>query len=267
MYALLGLLNLLMPKERTSHRVARHVRYGAHPRQQMDIFAPRGGSRPWPVIYFVYGGSWNMGERGYYEFAGRALAAAGFVVVIADYRLVPEVEYPTFLDDCAAGFAHVVTHVAEYGGDPSRIALMGHSAGAYSAVMLILAERYLRAMGFADRVKAVVGLSGPYDFYPFDVDVSIRAFGATADPKATQPVNLVRGDLPPMFLATGDIDTLVYPHNTVALAAKLRSSGNSVVETHYKGIGHPGTLLALGAFGRRSATVLTDTVAFLKAHL
>ena len=267
MYHLLGLLNFLSPKAPASHRVGRDLRYGPNPRQSLDIYAPRSGAGPWPVIYFVYGGSWSMGERRYYEFAGRALAAAGFVVVIVDYRLVPEVEYPVFLDDCAAGVAWTVEHIAQYGGDPARIALMGHSAGAYNAVMLILSERFLPAMGLADRVKAFVGLSGPYDFYPFDVAVSIRAFGAVADPKSTQPVNLPRPGLLPMFLGTGDADKLVYPRNTVALAGKLRSAGNEVVERHYPGVGHPGTLLALGAVGRRDPAVLGDVVAFLKAHL
>lgn len=267
MYFLLAIINFLSPKESASRRVARGLSYGPHRRQRLDIYAPRAGSGPWPVIYFVYGGAWYQGERSYYEFAARALAAAGYVVVVADYRLVPEVEYPTFLDDGAAGFAFAIEHVAKYGGDPHRVALMGHSAGAYNAVMLLLAQRYLPAMGLADRIKAFVGLSGPYDFYPFDVPVSIRAFGAVADPKSTQPVNLVRPNLPPMFLATGDADKLVRPRNTVALAAKLRETGNQVAETHYPGIDHPGTLLTLGKLVRHRAPVLADVLAFLKAHL
>ena len=208
-----------------------------------------------------------MGDRGYYGFAGRALAALGYVVVVVDYRLVPEVEFPGFLDDCAEGFAWTVKHVAEYGGDPSRIALMGHSAGAYNALMLIFSERFLGARGLAGHVRAGVGLSGPYDFFPFDVPVSIRAFGAVADPRATQPVNLVRPGRPPMFLATGDADDLVRPRNTAALARTLRGAGCEVVETHYPGVTHAGTLLALGTFGRRKAPVLAEVAAFLKAHL
>jgi acetyl esterase/lipase len=266
MYSLLALLNFLSPKDKSSQRVASGMAYGSHPRQVLDIYAPRSGPGPWPVIYFVYGGAWNLGDRRYYEFAGRALAAAGFVVVVVDYRLVPEIEYPTFLEDCAAGLAWTTRHIAGHGGEPSRMALMGHSAGAYNAIMLILAERYL-APGIAENVRAFVGLSGPYDFYPFDVPVSLRTFGAVLEPKSTQPVTLTRPNLPPMLLLHGDADTLVYPRNTVALAARLREAGNTVGETHYAGIGHAGTLLALGAYGRHRAPVLADTVAFLKAHL
>jgi acetyl esterase/lipase len=266
MYSLLALLNFLTPKASGSRRVASGVHYGANSRQVLDIYAPRSGAGPWPVIYFVYGGSWFLGDRRYYEFAGRALAAAGFAVVLVDYRLIPEIEYPAFLEDCAAGLVWTAAHIAEYGGDPDRIALMGHSAGAYNAVMLILAERYLNP-DLRRRVKVFAGLSGPYDFYPFDVAVSLRTFGAVADPKSTQPVNLTRPGLPPMLLLHGGADTLVQPRNTVALAGRLRASGNVVVETHYPRVSHPGTLLALGSFGTHRAPVLADVVAFLKTHL
>jgi acetyl esterase/lipase len=265
MYSLLALLNLLTPKQWSSRRVARDVHYGPHGRQTLDIYAPRDGAGPFPVIYFVYGGSWTMGDRRFYAFAGRTLAAAGYVVVIVDYRLVPEVEYPAFLEDCALGFAWTVEHIGKYSGDAARMVLMGHSAGAYNAVMLLLGQ--CLAPDAAARVRAFVGLSGPYDFYPFDVPVSLRAFGAVSDPKSTQPVNLTRPGLPPALLVHGDADTLVQPRNTVALAARLRDAGTTVVEIHYPGISHAGTLLALGFYGRRKAPVLSDVVAFLRAHL
>ncbi len=267
MYALLALINFLTPKPSASHRVARDVAYGAHRRQILDIYAPRSGQGPWPVIYFVYGGAWNIGDRRYYEFVGRILAAAGYVVVVVDYRLVPEVEYPTFLEDCAAGFSWTVEHIADYGGDPDRVALMGHSAGAYNALMLIMSPALLPRLGLADSVRAFVGLSGPYDFYPFDVPVSLRTFGAVRDPKSTQPVHLVRPGLPSMLLVSGDADRVVAPRNAVALAARLREMGDEVVEKHYAGIGHPGTLLALGPFGRHRAPILDDTLGFLRSHL
>jgi acetyl esterase/lipase len=267
MYNLLGLLNLLTPKQWGSRRVASGLAYGPHVRHKLDIYAPRSGKGPWPIVFFVYGGGWDMGERRYFEFVGRALASAGYVVVVPDYRLVPEVRFPAFLDDCSAAFAWTVEHIAQYGGDPQRFAVMGHSAGAYNALMLVFGERYLPSMGFLDRVKAGIGLSGPYNFYPFDVPASIAAFGATRDPRATQPINLTRPGLPPMLLATGDADKLVRPANTVKLAQKLRDAGVDVTETHYPGLSHAATLLALGAWNRHRAPVLADCIAFLKAHL
>ena len=267
MYALLALVNFFSLKARGSRRAAHALHYGPHRRQTVDVYTPVGGKGPWPVVYFLYGGSWMLGERGFYEFVGRCLAAFGFVVVVADYRLVPEVEYPAFLEDCAQGFRWTVDHIAEYGGDPGRIAVMGHSAGAYNTMMIMLAPSLLPAIGLAGKVRAIIGLSGPYDFYPFDVDVSIRTFAAVAEPKLTQPVNLVRPGLPPLFLGHGSSDTLVYPRNSVALAAHLRDAGNAVTEKYYSGVGHAGPLLALGAYGRTGSPILADVVAFLRETL
>ena len=105
--SLLSLFNTLTPKDSGSRLVARDVAYGPAARHKLDIYAPRNCEKPVPVVFFVYGGSWMDGDRHNYGFAGRALAALGYVTVIADYRLVPEVEYPGFLEDGAAAFAWV----------------------------------------------------------------------------------------------------------------------------------------------------------------
>src|SRR5690606_21600103 len=127
-----------------------------------------------------------------------------------------------------------------FGGDAGRMALMGHSAGAYCAAMLALEPSHLGAL--RGRVRVLVGVSGPYDFYPFDVAVTRRTFGAVPEPERTQPVNLVSAAAPPAFLATGDADKLVYPRNTVALAQRLRDAGIAVDERHYPGLSHAQTL-------------------------
>ncbi|WP_417310715.1 alpha/beta hydrolase [Devosia sp.] len=262
-FSLLGLLNAISPKTRQSRRIASGLRYGPGSRQCLDLFAPRDASGPLPVIVFIYGGSWNEGDRRDYRFVGRALAALGYLVAVPDYRLVPEIEYPRFLEDCAAA-VHLVRDVAaEHGGDANRLALMGHSAGAYNAVMLGLHPGY----DLAGRLSAVVGLSGPYDFYPFDVDVTRRTFGQVAAPETTQPVNLVTPSAPPMFLATGERDTLVYPRNTVALSARLRENGVAVTERHYAKLDHAGTLLELGSLLSGRDTVFSDVAAFLRQRL
>ena len=91
-----------------------------------------------PVILFFYGGSWNSGRRQGYAFAARALAARGFVVIVPDYRLVPDAVYPDFLRDCAAAVRWARRNAGAHGGDGERIVLVGHSAGAYNAAMLAL---------------------------------------------------------------------------------------------------------------------------------
>jgi acetyl esterase/lipase len=262
-FSLVGLLNLITRKSGRSQRVAAGLGYGPSRKQKLDLYAPRSGAGPWPVIVFFYGGAWAEGDRWDFGFVGRWLAAQGHLVAVADYRAIPEVEYPVFLEDCAAAVRWVLEHAAGYGGDAKRLALAGHSAGAYNAVMVALDARY----GLAGKVAAVVGLSGPYDFFPFDVPISIRTFSAAPDPAGTQPINLVTAGAPPMLLASGDDDTLVGPANTRALAAKLREAGVEVVERHYPGFKHPATLLELGTpLGGRSdlAQVL---LAFLARHL
>lgn len=261
--SLLSIINTLSPKDSGSRKIARNLPYGPAERQKLDIYAPKKAAGPLPVVFFIYGGSWMDGSRTNYDFAGRALAALGYVVVIADYRVLPEVEYPGFLDDGATALAWVASHIGEHGGDPVRIALMGHSAGAYNALMLALDPRYRAAVP----LRCVVGLSGPYDFFPFDGRITLRTFGAVRDPLATQPISHVTAEAPPAFLGSGDKDTLVYPRNTIALAKKLREAGVPVEEKHYANIGHPGPLMALGLPARRLAPVLGDVAGFLRQYL
>lgn len=264
--SILGIINFLSPRDRGSRKLVRDLSYGTAERQKLDIYAPRETSGPLPVVFFIYGGSWSDGDRRNYDFAGRALAAQGYVTVIADYRVLPEVEYPGFLDDCAQALDWVIGNIGHYGGDADRIALMGHSAGAYNATMLALDPAYL-ASGQRRRVRCVVGLSGPYDFLPFDGPISLRTFGAVREPRQTQPINHVSAAAPPMLLGSGGKDKLVYPRNTVALAARLRDVGVAVDEMHYPAIGHPGTLMALGRPARGIAPVLADVTAYLRRHL
>jgi len=262
----LSLFATLSPKDPAS-LVARGQAYGAGPRQRLDVYAPRGARGPAPIAVFFYGGSWDSGRRQDYGWVGRALASRGFMAVVADYRLYPEVRYPGFLEDGAQAVKWAGDHAREYGGDPDRIVLVGHSAGAYNAVMLGLDGRYLRAAGVDPRrVKAIAGLSGPYDFLPIRSEITERIFGGTPDLPSTQPLAFVRPDSPPAFLATGDADDMVWPKNTIALARKLREAGVEVEERHYAGVDHVRMVLALSRPLRGRAPVLEEMTGFLRRH-
>lgn len=262
----LSMFAILSPKDPAS-LVARGVAYGAGPRRRLDVYGPRSSERDAPVAVFFYGGSWDSGRRRDYNWVGRALASRGFVAIVADYRLYPEVRYPAFLEDGAQAVRWASGHAREYGGDPDRLVLVGHSAGAYNAVMLGLDGRYLRAAGVDPRkVKAVAGLSGPYDFLPLDGPITRRTFGETSDLTATQPTAHVTRESPPAFLATGDADTVVYPRNTTALARKLRDAGVPVEERHYAGVDHVRMILALSRPLRGRAPVLDEMTGFLQRH-
>jgi acetyl esterase/lipase len=265
----LSVFATLTPKD-AARVEARGARYADGPRGGIDVYAPRQSSSaradtPAPVAIFFYGGSWDSGRRQDYGWVGRALAAQGFLVLVPDYRLYPEVRYPSFIEDGARAVRWAVDHAAALGGDPSRIVLLGHSAGAYNAAMLALDPRYLKAVGVkGDAIRAWAGLSGPYAFLPLDGPVTRRTFGEAADLEATQPARYARADAPPAFLATGDKDTTVYPRNTRKLAAALRDKGANVEERHYPGVDHAGTVLALSRPFRGKSSLFADMTAFLK---
>ncbi len=243
---------------------ARDIAFGPHPRQRLDIYVPPGGGANRPVVFFIYGGSWSGGAKATYALVGEAFAARGFVTVIADYRLVPEVRFPVFIEDGALALRFVVDTIARYGGDPGRIHLVGHSAGAYNAMMLALDRRYLTAAGVRPRiVRSATGLSGPYDFLPLEGAVTNAAFGNARNLAQTQPITFVRRDAPPILLATGSADTTVLPKNTNNLAARLSAVGAAVTVKVYDGLGHADTALALTPLFSWRAPVLGDVVAFI----
>lgn len=262
----LGALNTLSSTEPEATLAASGIAYGPDPRQKLDIYVPSGGGRRRPVMVFFYGGGWDNGDRANYAFVGRAFAARGFVTVVPDYRLVPQVRFPAFVEDGALALRWVRDGIAAYGGSPAGVALSGHSAGAYNAMMLALDPRFLARAGLpAGYVRSVAGLAGPYDFLPFVDSRTVAAFGAYPDPAATQPINFVKGRGPRVFVGTGDEDSTVLPRNSSALAARLKAAGRPVESRTYQGLGHAGILLALSTTFRGRAPVLDDVVAFARA--
>jgi acetyl esterase/lipase len=240
--------------------------FGRHG-QSLDIWAA--DARPTakaPVLVFFYGGGWVKGERTEYGFAARAYASKGFVVVVPDYRKVPQVRFPAFIEDAADAVKWTRDNIARYGGDPDRIAVAGHSAGAHSAAMLALDPTWLAKAGAPGAVKAAVGLSGPYDFYPF-TGRAVEAMGQWPKPAETQPISFARRDTPPMMVVTGTADTTVRPRNARNLAKKLKAAGARILLTEYAGLGHEDIAMALSLPFRRKAAVLDDSSAFLMANL
>jgi len=260
--------NRFSPKD-PARRQAQGVAFGDHPRQRLDVYSPRlHPETPAPVLVFFYGGGWDSGRRQDYGWAAQAFAARGFVTVIPDYRVAPEVVFPAFVEDGAAAVAKAREIAPRFGGDPDRIVLVGHSAGAYIAVFLALADAYLRRAGVDPKaIRAAAGLAGPYDFYPFDVPSSIAAFGRAPDPRATQPINFTRADAPPLFLATGDRDATVAPYHSQRLAAKQQALGAETELKVYPRLDHVEIVLALSRLFRGKAPVLDDVTAFLKANV
>ena len=243
------------------------VGYGPLPRQRLDIYRPAGAAPPggWPVVVFFYGGSWNRGERAQYGFVGAALASRGMLALVADYRLYPEVRFPDFLHDSALALAWGLDRAGDHGGNPQRVFVMGHSAGAYNAAMLALDPRWLAATGHAPRELAgFIGLAGPYDFLPMTNPDAQPVFFHPDYPPDTQPLAFAGAQAPRSLLAAGATDDLVDPErNTAALAARLKAAGVPVSLHRYERANH---LTLIGAFGRPLrwlAPVLDDLAGFV----
>lgn len=255
--------NALVPKDAGSRKIVDGIAYGTGERRMLDIYAPVDAANiPRPVIVWFYGGSWNSGSRHGYDFAARALAAQGFVVVVPDYRLVPEVHFPGFVEDGAAAVRWVRANIGEHGGDGERIVLAGHSAGAYIAAMLANDPRWLGDDRAA--VAGMVGLAGPYDFVPFDTDSSIAAFGDWPEAADTQPITFADASAPPALLLTGEDDTTVKPRNSAALAARLKAAGVEAEVVRYAGVDHIDVVIALARPLRSRAPVLEDMARFTR---
>lgn len=263
----LAVFAALVPVDHGVERAAQSIAYGPGPRQKLDVYRPAGGAQNLPVVVFVYGGAWKSGDRAPYEFAGRALAAQGAVVMVIDYRLVPQVRFPAFIEDIAAAVAWANRNASSYGGDPGRIILAGHSAGAYDIAVAALDHRYLEAQGIDPRVVAgVVSLAGPFDFLPLDDPDTLAAFSQWPKPEETQPVHLVTADAPPFLLLTGDSDSTVGPYNSRNLKRQLDASGVENRMILYPGIDHAGILVALSRPFRWRAPVLQDVGDFIRTR-
>jgi acetyl esterase/lipase len=263
----LRLFNTFTPKDPGVRRVARNVAYGPGPRQTYDVYAPD-GARDLPLIVFFYGGGWNSGAKEDYGWFAIALAAMGYVVAVPDYRVVPEVVYPVFLDDSAAAVKVIASRAITYGADSKRLGLAGHSAGAYNAVMLALDPRYLGADAAGNSpVLACVGVSGPYDFYPFNVKASRDAFGQWLRPEETQPITYARKTNTKFLLLQSRTDTIVGVHNAVNLDHKLEAAGTACTLKLYDGLTHQDTAAAFSVPFRGKGTLYADTQAFLKQAL
>ena len=260
----LGIIDFLTPT--SGYTRAAGIAYGAGPRQTLDLYKPVTPLPEHPVVVFFYGGSWNSGERGNYRFVAQALAQRGILVVIADYRLYPQVRYPDFLKDNASAVAWVHVHVGEYGGNPQQLFLMGHSSGAYNAAMLALDPPFLQAAGLSPTsIKGWIGLAGPYDFLPVENREVRPVFFYPQSPPDSQPINHVNAGSPPALLLAASSDTFVDPvRNTGGLARRLQEAGVPVRVRYFDRVDHASLVGAFAWPLRWLAPVTDEVVGFVQ---
>jgi acetyl esterase/lipase len=237
--------------------------FDAEHRLHLDIYAPKQASDA-PVVVFFYGGSWIAGKRRWYRYVGEALASNGVIAMIPDYRKYPDVQFPSFMRDAARAVAWAHAHAGEFGGNPQRLFVMGHSAGGQIAALLACDKRYLAETSLAPRnLAGMIGIAGAYTFLPF-VEYEPEIFGDDARGRYdSQPINFVDGDEPPMLLLQGTEDDEVPPHNAQAMAERVQAMDATAQLKLYAGIGHSSILLGFARGRAGHSPALRDTLDFI----
>jgi arylformamidase len=148
----------------------RDISYGEEPRHKLDVYSPP-GAKNLPVVFWIHGGGWQVGDKSNVKLKPRAFTDKGFVFVSTNYRLLPHVDMGTLTRDVAKAFGWVNQHIAEHGGDPKRVLVGGHSAGAQLAALICTDDRYLKAEGVS--FDALIGCV-PVDGDTYDVPAIIE---------------------------------------------------------------------------------------------
>ncbi|MCE1246800.1 MAG: alpha/beta hydrolase [Firmicutes bacterium] len=189
------------------------------PKHQLDIYYPE-GLKNCPVYFFVHGGAWKKGDKSQYAALGRTYAKKGIVTVVVNYRLSPEVQHPAHIFDVAAAFAWTAANVRNYGGDPKKIFVSGHSAGAHLTSLMVLDGKYLKRYNLSSEdIKGLIAIAGVYRIAPaagsnpgqsknrqnVTSNMFTDAFGKDQSKWADDsPINHVRANIPPTLIMIGE---------------------------------------------------------------
>lgn len=230
------------------------ISYGRHHRQQLDHYRLKGSNNP-PTVLFFYGGNWRSGRRQDYRFVADTLLTLGFNVIVPDYRLYPLVRFEDIREDAVAAFEKSCGL-----SEASELFVMGHSAGAQLATLLTL-DQSLSSL--THRVRGCIGLSGPYDFYPFTDDDHWDLFGPAEIYPESQAVNFIRADAAPLYLLHGEDDARVRRGHSKSLMEKQLSVGGQATREVYAGLGHADLIVQFSRLHRSSAAVVGDVKEFI----
>lgn len=194
---------------------------------QLDLYIPKSSRKPFPLMVWVHGGGLTAGDKAEPPSVAlcRMLAHNGIGVASVNYRLNPKVQFPTYIEDVAAAVAWVEANAQKYGGNPERIYLSGHSAGAYLVTMLTMNPKYLEKAGFnMNHLAGVMPISGQVTtHFTIKKERGIDANAVISD--AAAPTYFVRKQVPDMLLILGDRDWPARLEENVYFTACLKAAG------------------------------------------
>ncbi|NJL18432.1 MAG: alpha/beta hydrolase [Nitrospira sp.] len=253
-----------LPTHFDSTAVVQDRAYGPDPTQKLDLYIPADNTKkPFEVVVFFYGGRWTYGAKEDYRFVGSTFANRGFLAVIPDYRKYPQVRFPAFMEDGAKALSWVYDHIAELHGNPTRIHVVGHSAGAHIGALVTADPRYLADEG-KDRsivIHDFAGLAGPYAFTPDEPDLE-DMFGPPQNYPNMQITTFIDGTQPPMLLLYGNKDTAVKRANLEKLKQRIMQRGGCVHSQIYSDANHTDLVGALTWWNLKALPVVDDIIRF-----
>ncbi len=260
------LLNSVIPTD--GYDLKEDIAYGELARQKLDIYIPKETStQKMPIVLFYYGGGWDSGKKTDYLFAAEAFTSKGYVTVIPDYRVFPEVKFPEFMQDPVSAAKWVKTHINEYGGDSDNVFIVGHSAGAHIGMMMNINTQYLQTVDLSPNdFNAFVGLAGPYDFLPLVSQRLKDIFGPKQSRWRSQPINFVIGDNQPILLMVGLKDNTVWPRNTFNLAKAIEGKKGSVQVIEFANYSHVDMVAKMAKPFRDNNDLLDNIVQFMQEN-
>lgn len=229
----------------TRARLPHHLdlAYGADPKQRLDLYLPPGLARRRPVFVFLHGGGFREGDRAHYGYVAEPFAAHGIATIVASYRLHPH-RYPAQVEDTRRILDWIRRHVTRYGGDPERVFVGGHSAGAILSALVGVKTVWEDGLDLPpDFVKGIVPVSGPYDLRTAKGFVS--DFVESAEERSAASPLLAVGRTPAAVVAFGSREGF-YAEGSRAFVEALTKRGGEAHLVELDGMGHDATAMALG---------------------
>ncbi|MFY0641767.1 MAG: alpha/beta hydrolase [Bermanella sp.] len=270
-------MNYLAPRFHSSR--IKDLSYAQDDRHTLDIYMPK-HKKSDDIIVFIHGGAWDTGNKNEYQFAGLAFNELGYITVVPNYRLYPQVQFPHFIEDIAKAVASIPSHLSSinrHQQTPLNIILIGHSAGAHTAAMLATQPSYLKNANANVHLKACIGLAGPYDL-PLDDPLVIGKFdgvtlhdisenyidlGHEHNAHEANPINLATVNTTKMYLIHGEADETVGPYHSQRFANMLKHLQVPHEYTTYPQVNHRHLVGGLSLFGRKLNPVFRDIKAYL----